>query len=151
MEPVPVVPGTAWNQLEPIRWMGPEKGRSPGPLGFGALTRNGGAPVTATARVLDAVEVALSGAVQQRAGGLGPDPLVVLEVQPDDQVRVLIGERPKMLQALLQDRLIDRTAAHFLSHPSPRHFVWLVICWTDATSVLLHSVDVLAQPDRRAS
>jgi hypothetical protein len=99
-------------------------------------------------RVLDQVRVALSDELRERIGGLGEDPLLVFEVLDDEQTRICIGERPRMLQALLRDRIIDQTAAFFLEHAAPRGFVWLVIDWGDEVTTLLHSADA---PDRRAS
>jgi hypothetical protein len=99
---------------------------------------------------LDAVGIALSEAVAKRTGGLGEDPLLVVEFV-DGQTRVLIGGRQKMTKALLDDGFIDDRDVHFLSHRAPKTHVWVVIAWPGETSIVLHPLPPPPQADRRAS
>jgi hypothetical protein len=90
--------------------------------------------------VLDAVQVAMSDAVQRRTGGLGADPLLVFEVEADGQVRVLIGERLKMVPALLHDGIVDASSQTFLGHAAPAGYAWCVLVWpgdSGETSIVL--------------
>ena len=86
---------------------------------------------------------ALSEAVQRRLGGLGRDPVLVFIAKADASVEVLIGERQKMLAALIGDGRIDAVGAALLKDKAPVGFVWIVVdLGNDLVCTALHPVDV---------
>ncbi len=107
------------------------------------VTRKTGGPVIAPellSRVLDQLSAALSSAVQQRVGGMGADPLVVLEVR-GDETTFYAGDRTKMLATLVKTGVVVPGAMHFLKRCAPAGFVWVVVDWGDEVSTLLHTLD----------
>jgi hypothetical protein len=96
--------------------------------------------------VLDQLELALT---KTPAISMPVDAVVVLELQGDDgQTRVLIGERCKMVPALVADGTLDANSQAFLTHKAPAGYVWAVIDWGEDVSTILHPLPVR---DRRAS